>query len=114
MTTDSPARTEAASLRIGTDELELPIVRGNEGDDAIDIAGLRGETGLITLDPGYGNTGACTSAITFLDGEAGDPPLSRVPDRPAGRALDLPRGRLPADLGRSADAVISWIGSSPT
>ena len=71
MTTDSPARTDAATLRIGADEVELPIVHGTEGDDAIDIARLRGDTGLITLDPGYGNTGACTSAITFLDGEEG-------------------------------------------
>ena len=71
MTTDSPARTDSASLRIGAEELELPIVRGAEGDDAIDIAQLRGETGLITYDPGLGNTGACSSAITFLDGEEG-------------------------------------------
>jgi len=71
MTTDSPARAAAASLRIGEVELELPIVYGSDGDDAIDIGKLRGETGLITLDPGYGNTGACTSAITFLDGEDG-------------------------------------------
>lgn len=71
MTTDSPARADAASLRIGEVELELPIVYGSDGDDAIDIGKLRGETGLITLDPGYANTGACTSAITFLDGEDG-------------------------------------------
>jgi citrate synthase len=56
---------------VGDRELELPIVRGTEGDDALDIGRLRGETGLITYDPGYGNTGACTSAVTFLDGEAG-------------------------------------------
>ncbi len=71
MTTDSPARAEAASLRIDGRELDLPIVTGTDGDDAIDIARLRSESGLITLDPGYGNTGACTSAITFLDGEEG-------------------------------------------
>ena len=71
MTADSPASTRAATLRIGQDEVELPIVHGAEGDDAIDIGRLRGDTGLITLDPGYGNTGACTSAITFLDGEQG-------------------------------------------
>jgi citrate synthase len=71
MTTDSPARVDAASLRIGDQELELPIVRGTEGDDAIDIGRLRGETGFITLDHGYGNTGAARSAITFLDGEQG-------------------------------------------
>ena len=71
MTTKSPPRAAAASLRIGDRELDLPIVTGTDGDDAIDIAKLRAESGLITLDPGYGNTGACTSAITFLDGEEG-------------------------------------------
>ena len=71
MTADSPARTDAATLRIGERELELPLVHGTDGDDALDIARLRGETGVITLDPGYGNTGAATSAITFLDGERG-------------------------------------------
>ncbi|HEY8171126.1 MAG TPA: citrate synthase [Candidatus Limnocylindria bacterium] len=71
MTAKTPARADAAALRIGDQELELPLVRGSEGDDAIDISGLRAATGLITMDPGYGNTGACTSAITFLDGEQG-------------------------------------------
>jgi len=71
VTTDSPASTDIATLRIGDDELSLPIVRGSDGDDAIDIGRLRSDTGLITLDPGYGNTGAATSAITFLDGEEG-------------------------------------------
>jgi citrate synthase len=71
VTADSPARTEAATLRIGDHEVELPIVHGTDGDDAVDITKLRSETGLITLDPGYGNTGAATSAITFLDGESG-------------------------------------------
>ena len=71
MTTDAAARTDVATLRAGDDELELPIVRGTAGDDALDIGKLRSETGLITIDPGYGNTGACTSAITFLDGENG-------------------------------------------
>ncbi|HEU5325394.1 MAG TPA: citrate synthase, partial [Candidatus Limnocylindria bacterium] len=71
MTTDAAARTDVATLCAGDDELELPIVRGTAGDDALDIGKLRSETGLITIDPGYGNTGACTSAITFLDGENG-------------------------------------------
>jgi citrate synthase len=62
---------DAASLRIGDREVDLPIIHGEEGDDALDISSLRSETGLITIDPGYGNTGACTSAITFLDGEEG-------------------------------------------
>ncbi len=70
MTADAATRT-AAALSIGDRQIELPIVHGSDGDDAIDIGSLRAETGLITLDPGYGNTGACSSAITYLDGEAG-------------------------------------------
>ena len=50
---------------------ELPVVIGTEGERAIDITGLRAETGFITLDPGYANTGACQSGITFMDGENG-------------------------------------------
>jgi len=50
---------------------ELPIVTGTEGEKAIDISTLRQTTGLITLDPGYANTGSCTSSITFMNGEKG-------------------------------------------
>ncbi|MDQ3688851.1 MAG: citrate (Si)-synthase, partial [Chloroflexota bacterium] len=71
MSTDAATRIGAASLRIGDQQLDLPIVDGTEGDSALDIRSLRSTTGLITLDPGYGNTGACTSAITYLDGENG-------------------------------------------
>jgi len=51
--------------------IELPVVKGTENEKAIDITSLRKETGYITLDPGYGNTGACMSDITFIDGEEG-------------------------------------------
>jgi citrate synthase len=50
---------------------EFPIVVGSEGEKAIDISNLRQNTGLITLDPGYANTGSCMSTITFMDGEKG-------------------------------------------
>ena len=50
---------------------ELPVVIGSEGESAIDITRLRAETGLITLDPGFANTGACKSGITYMDGEKG-------------------------------------------
>jgi citrate synthase len=50
---------------------EFPIVVGSEGEKAIDISNLRQTTGLISLDPGYANTGSCMSAITFMDGEKG-------------------------------------------
>ena len=50
---------------------DFPIVEGTEGEKAIDITSLRQRTGLITLDPGYANTGSCKSSITFMDGEEG-------------------------------------------
>jgi citrate synthase len=51
--------------------VRMPVIRGTEDEVAVDIAQLRSATGLITLDNGYGNTGACLSAITFIDGEKG-------------------------------------------
>ena len=62
-----------SSVKLNYDdtEIELPLVEGSEGERGIDISRLRGETGLITLDPGYGNTGSCESAITFINGEEG-------------------------------------------
>ena len=62
---------EFAELRIGDRTIQLPIVVGTEGERAVDITKLRDETGYITLDPGYANTGSCRSAITFIDGEKG-------------------------------------------
>jgi len=50
---------------------ELPVVTGVENENAIDISKLRGQSGLITLDRGFKNTGSCESSITFLDGEEG-------------------------------------------
>ena len=60
-----------AKLVIDDTSIELPIIEGSENEKAVDITRLRKETGYITLDPGYGNTGACLSDITFIDGEAG-------------------------------------------
>jgi citrate synthase len=60
-----------AELRVDGKTLELPIVEGTEGERAIDIRKLRDTTGLVTFDPGYANTGACRSAITFIDGDKG-------------------------------------------
>ena len=62
---------DTAELRIGDRTISLPVVVGSEGECAIDIRGLRDQTGYITLDPGYANTGSCRSAITFIDGENG-------------------------------------------
>ena len=63
--------SKTAELRVDGESIELPLVEGTEGERAIDIGALRSKTGLITLDPGYVNTGSCTSAITFIDGEEG-------------------------------------------
>ena len=61
-----------AYLKINGSTYELPIVKGTEKELAINIKSLRTDTnGIITLDPGFKNTGACESAITFLDGEKG-------------------------------------------
>jgi citrate synthase len=62
---------EYVTLKFRGKEYGLPVVTGSEGERAIDITRLRQETGLITLDPGYANTGSCSSAITFVDGEKG-------------------------------------------
>ena len=63
---------DSAKLQIGENSYEFPLIQGTENEIAIDVKTLRGATnGVITIDPGYKNTGACQSAITFLDGEKG-------------------------------------------
>ncbi|MBL8726806.1 MAG: citrate synthase [Planctomycetes bacterium] len=69
MTNETVPKT--AKLSLGDQEIELPVMVGSEGEVAIDIRQLRAQTGAITYDPGLGNTGACQSKITFLDGEQG-------------------------------------------
>ncbi|MBM3977770.1 MAG: citrate synthase [Planctomycetes bacterium] len=66
-----PAAPKTVNLRYGDESVELPVLSGTEGERAIDVSSLRAKTGLITLDSGYGNTGSCQSAITFIDGERG-------------------------------------------
>jgi citrate synthase len=56
--------SEVAKLVIDGKELILPVIEGSQGEKAIDIRTLRQETGYITFDPGFGNTGTCRSAIT--------------------------------------------------
>jgi citrate synthase len=63
--------TEKAKLEYNGTVVELPVVEGTEQEKAIDISNLRADTGLITLDNGYVNTGSCQSDITFIDGEKG-------------------------------------------
>jgi citrate synthase len=63
--------TETATLRYNGTNIELPVVVGTQNEKAIDIRSLRAQSGLITLDDGYGNTGSCSSAITYVNGEKG-------------------------------------------
>lgn len=62
---------DIATLTIDGRTFELPVVRGTEGEVAVDVSCLRSLSGVITLDPGFGNTGSCYSAISFVDGEKG-------------------------------------------
>ena len=62
---------DKATLNIGDKAIDLPVIVGSEKEVAVDIRRLRAETGAITYDPGYANTGSCKSDITFIDGEKG-------------------------------------------
>ena len=63
--------SDKATINLGGNSYELPVIIGTENEKAIDISKLRDQSGYITLDPGFKNTGATKSAITFLDGEKG-------------------------------------------
>ena len=63
--------TEKATLSIGDKQYELDMFTGSENERCIDIQKLRSESGCITLDPGFGNTGSCLSSITYVDGAKG-------------------------------------------
>ncbi len=63
--------SDSAKLSYKGQDYEFPVITGTENESAIEIGKLRDVSGLITLDPGYKNTGATKSAITFLDGEEG-------------------------------------------
>ncbi|MBX7144066.1 MAG: citrate synthase [Oligoflexia bacterium] len=61
----------SVELKYQNQSLQLPVFEGTEGEKGVDISQLRAKTGLITLDPGFVNTGSCTSGITFIDGDKG-------------------------------------------
>ena len=63
--------SNTAEITLDGKTFSFPIITGTEGEKAIDISKLRDETGYVTLDSGFKNTGAIKSAITFLDGEQG-------------------------------------------
>ena len=63
--------TQSAKLILGDKTIDLPVIVGTENEHGIEIGPLRKNTGYITLDPSYENTGSCKSAITYIDGEKG-------------------------------------------
>ena len=63
--------SETASVNLNGSTYEMPVITGTENEKALDISKLRDQSGYITLDPGFKNTGSTKSAITFLDGENG-------------------------------------------
>ena len=63
--------SNTAAINIDGKQFNFPLIAGSENERAIDVAQLRAQTGCITLDDGYGNTGSCKSAVTFIDGEQG-------------------------------------------
>ena len=71
MTNETLTAAKTATLTHDGRSVEMPIVHPTDGDAGIDIGQLRAQTGLVTLDNGFGNTGSCASAITYLDGESG-------------------------------------------
>ncbi|MCE0497802.1 MAG: hypothetical protein LV481_07650, partial [Methylacidiphilales bacterium] len=62
---------QSAELEFGDKKVALPIIEGTAGERAVDVTKLLDQSGYITLDPGFGNTGSCTSKITFIDGDKG-------------------------------------------
>jgi len=63
--------SNTAEINIEGKKFAFPLIMGSEQEQAIDVSQLRAQTGCITLDDGYGNTGSCKSAVTFIDGEKG-------------------------------------------
>jgi len=73
--------SNTAKLIIDGKEHLLPIIKGTQGERAVDITGLREQAGLITLDASLGNTGSCLSRITYIDGERASCATGAIPSR---------------------------------
>jgi len=71
MAASTPPPSDSVEIMFRGRSLRLPLLEGSEGEVAVDISKLRSSLGLITYDPGFANTGACRSAVTFVDGEKG-------------------------------------------
>ena len=101
----------SAKLELDGKTYSLPIVEGTEGERAIDISSLRHNTGYITLDDGYGNTGSCTSKITFIDGEKGILRYRGIPIEELAEKSTFIETAYLLIYGRAADQRRSCAGS---
>lgn len=86
--------SQTCRIELDGKSLEFPEVKGTENKRAIDISTLRDRTGYITLDDGYGNTGSCKSAITYIDGDRASCVIaaSRLSNWPSTAPLSKPPG----------------------
>jgi citrate synthase len=94
---------KTATLTIDGKSYTFPIVEGSEGEQGIDISNLLESTGTVTLDFGYKNTGATTSAITFLDGDKGILRYRGYSIEDLAAKVNLSGSLLPADFWRTAN-----------
>ncbi len=105
-TPQNPTIPTTAKLTIGDREIEFPVIQGTEGEIAVDIRKLRSELGIITYDPGLGNTGSCGSKVTFLNGEKG------ILD--ASQTTDFHSGPHPRSSRMSPAGSSRFISADPT
>ena len=105
--------TDTARLVIGGATHDLPVVVGTEGERALDISKLRDTSGHITLDEGYINTGSCSSAITFVDGERGILRYRGIPIEQLAGQEHLRGDLLAAHLRRAAHSRAAQVLERP-
>src|ERR1700751_2535752 len=106
--------SKEAKLELDGKAYTLPTLTGTENEKAVDVSGLRANTGYITIDDGYGNTGSCVSKVTFIDGDRGILRYRGIPIEELAEksnfietAFLIIYGHLPshAELGRFADLL---------
>src|ERR1700709_2906751 len=68
---DAKTHSKTATLTVGNNNYDFPILSGSVGPDVIDISKLYAQSGMFTYDPGFTSTGACESKITYIDGDEG-------------------------------------------
>ncbi len=94
-----------AKLELDGKVYTLPTLTGSENEKAVDVSSLRANTGYITIDDGYGNTGSCVSNITFIDGDQGILRYRGIPIEEMAEKSNFIETAYPHHLRRAADAT---------